>query len=327
MNKTPNLYLPGLRPDGTPRTLIELPGYWKNVGSQQARGGRGDAYLPELLSHLLDQAGVAALVQLDQIDTATGRVLARTLTHNVVTDAGAQTMLKGFGSGGAGSLGQYMVLDIGSAASQVNSAITANASLTAGGITVVAGGNAGTVAGNKAAAFNGNTTNTPCTGTAGIAGAADTVTGGGVVLGYGLGTADYVSASATMTATNIGVAAGQVKNAHALNEWVIALPQVTDGLTNTFVSAVMYNSGSSTAGATGTALAAAPSGTGIGLRQAQFIATFTTTSTAGGYTGLWIVTAATLAATTAAGCYTHLSFNPQTINGTTSLQVTYTIKV
>lgn len=157
MHTLDNLYLPGLAPDGGPRTLVNVPGFWGGQSADQARGGPGDFYLPEVQRANMDRAGVSALVQIDQIDVRSGKVVRRILTHNVLTDIGAQNLLKALYTANQ-SLGQYFILDTNAATAQVNATLTANATATTTAITVVSGGNPGAVTGNKASNFKNNAT-------------------------------------------------------------------------------------------------------------------------------------------------------------------------
>lgn len=325
---TPNLYLPGTLPDGTPRTLVELPGFWSKQASDQRRGGSGDAYLPELMDAVSDAVGLHGIVRIDSIDVsnpAKPYIKRRILTHNVVTDNGAQALLKGLFVANQ-TIAQYLVLNTTAATSQITSAITAGAT-TVTSVSVASGGNAAAVTGNKAASYISNTTSTPSNGSNG--GAADPTTGGGIVLSYGTPNADYVSGSATQSsATAIAIASATIFHAHAVNDWCVANPQTGDGPTSLPSSAIIYNSTASTNAATGTASPATVSGTGIGNRQAQFAVTYGTSSTAGSYSELWLATQSTIAALTAAADYVaHLSFSPSVLNSSTQISVTYDVKL
>lgn len=330
-----NLYLPGLAPDGSPRTLVALDGFWQGQNSDQRRGGPGDAYLPELHDWLSDRLGLSAVVILDQVRVRddSGHKLRkpivekRILAHNVLTDLGAQAMLKGIYNANQ-TIGQYMVLDTNAATAQISTALTANTAYSS--VSVASGGNPSAVTGNKAAQFKNNTTSANTTGTS--AGSADPTTGGGVVLSYGTPNADYVSgeSGSASTATSIAFAASYtVDHAHAINDWVVANPQTGDGPTSLPGTAIMYNSTAATNGATGTASPATVSGTGIGNRQALWNALiFSTSSTAGSYNNLWIVNQSTIAALTAAADYlNHLSFSPLTLNSSTQVSATYSVKI
>lgn len=410
----PNLYLSGLAPDGMPRTLVQVPGFWDHMHSDQARGGRGDFYLPEVERHMRSRGAVSALVQLDQVDVsgARPRVVRRIFTHNVLTDNGAQALLKGLFNSNQ-TIGQYMVLDTNAAVAQLNASITANATATTSALTVLSGGNPTAVSGNKASAFKNNATQyisgipalfsggnpttpgyavfplgasngiaagivtlpgsgygsaptaylqttaagsgvvlgtvtlsagalatVPVT-TAGSAytltaqngaaqgGASDPTTGGGIVVSYGTANADYTSGETASASTGTSIAllnAHTFAHAHAINDYVVANPQTGDGPTSLPGTAIMYNSGSSTNAATGTAIPATVSGTGIGKRQALFSATFSSTSTAATYNNLWIGNQSTIAALTAAADYlTHLSFSNMVISSSFAIAVSYTI--
>lgn len=157
---TDNLYLPGTASDGTPRTLVAIPGYWASQSSDQSRGGPGDAYLPDLQKAGMDRMGLSAIVQIDQIDIsnpAKPYIAKRIIAHNVVTDIGAQNLLKGLYNANQ-TLGQYLVLDTNAATAQVNAPYTANQVTTTTAVTVIAGGAPSAVTGNKAATFKNNAT-------------------------------------------------------------------------------------------------------------------------------------------------------------------------
>lgn len=334
MNLTDNLYIPGVKTDGTPRMLIALDSYWKQHSTNQSRGEPGDAYLPELQGAFVDRNGISALILIDQL--INGKVDSRLIMHNIVTDNGAKMLLNAYASAGVPttSVGQYFVLNTQGAASQLNQTLTGSTpNATGAALTVLAGGNPTATTGNKASAYVANQTSATCT--SGSAGTLDPSTGGAVQVGFGLATVDYMSGNAAttgQTATNIPLAATYTPHSnHSVGEWVVAAPQTGDAQTTTNMtsSAIIYNSAASTNGATGTSLAATVTGTGIGTRQAAFgVALFPTASTGGTYTELWVITTSTLAAlSTATNTYNHLSFPPQILSSIASLQITYIIKV
>lgn len=335
-----NLYLPGLTPSGAPRTLVDASlGYWDQQASDQRRGGRGDAFLPELLDLMArrfrgavtkashprgwrDGLGLATMIVLDQTDARTGAILQRTITANIVTDTGAQALLNLYNT--PGSAGKYLVLHTDNAtAVQTGSAIN-NASGAQTSIAVASGGSKGAVTANKAGSFISSTT--------GNAPTADTTTSGGIDWSYGTANSEIVSGSGTQSSavavaiSSYTVAGGKT---HSAGDFVVSRPQTGDAPTAAPAGAIIYNSGASTAGATGTAAVATISGTGIGNRQALWSSlVFTTTSTAGTYTGLAIVNFTTIAGWAAAGFYNSLSFPGQVISSSQSLTLTsYSVKI
>lgn len=299
---TQNLYLSGLTPDGRPKTLVQIPGYWARQLSDQARGGRGDAFLPDLLGLMRERVGHAEVVVLDTVDNATGRVLERTITHNIVTDTGATNMLKPFANT-APALAPYLALDTASFVAVASSTIasgTATSSIPVNSVAYSA------VAGNAATNPDNTTSAAPNS---------DPTTGGGLVWSYGTANAETVSggSQAASPLTALAIASYTTAKAHNSGDNIVANPQTGDN-PSAAPAGVVYSASSP----------AALSGTGIGNRQAQYTYTFGTATPAGNYTGLWVVTSTTWAAGVG---LTHLSFPAKNINSSTSLQVVYSVRI
>ncbi len=354
LNRAKNLFVGGTNPDdGHPICLIDLPhlDFWGKQANDHLRGSPGDAYLPELLGALHDRAEIATLVQLDQWDHTKGkpRLKRRILCSNVVTDLGAQNLLKLF-TASAGGVAQYMALTLcpnassinGSCASTLSAQITSATDLTTlntnNGPAISAAGpstSAGNIAkftGNSASTYISNTTGNACT--SGAVGGPDATTDGGIAIGYGLAGVEYFSGHATQSnAGNIKAAAGVLHATHNSGEYCVSRAQTGDQVTMASdANSIIYNSSASTNAATGTAISnAAPSGTGKGGRSVVYSAiSFNTSSTAGQYSGLWIITDATIAASTGATThlqYSHLSFSPLQIGSSSSITATYTISL
>lgn len=315
---TENLYLPGLQPNGMPVTLVDLPGYWNKQRSEQARGGSGDAYIDEMARCVNDYSGrMHGLVVMDQFSTRTGKVLARTITHNVETDTLINNMLKLIGSTGASSsLGQYLGIDTATAAWQQSGSTISSGAQTA--ITVA--GNtytAAIVTGNAAASFQAASSNNG-TGqnvtTPGVGAVPDPVYGTGIIWSFGTANAETVSGTTgSTTATSIPITSYTVAHTHTAGDWVVASPSTKDGPAS--APAGLLLSTSITATYTTTA--------GVGNRKAQLVFTFAAGSTPGLYTGLWVATFATVGAYAASGCYAHVSTQQQTLNSSTGIQSTY----
>ena len=322
-----NLYLPGVLPDGTPRTLVDIPGYWGRTRSDQHRGGPGEAYEVDLSRTLREaHGGMSALVMLDRIDHATGKVLSRTLTHNVETDTVINNMLKLFGSSGAiTTLGQYVALDTTTAWAVMSGGTINNAS--GAQTTIVVAGNtftgntlvSGNVAANWAAAASNNGTGQNVT-TPGIAGP-DAVYGTGINWSYGTSNAEWVSGvnAGSYTSTSLQIASFTVTagKSHVAGDYVVAYPSTKDGPAAA-PGGMFVNATPATPTYTTTA--------GIGNRKVQLVSTC---SSVGGfpsasYSGIWIVSFSTVGTYVSTGTYAHISSTPQVLNATTSVQVTYT---
>lgn len=320
-SKTPNLYLPGLLPDGTPRTLVDIPGYWSRHSSDQHRGGPGEIYLDEVASAAKESLNRPwlGLVQLDRISKETGKVIQRTLTHNVECDLLINNMLKLLGSTGASSLlGQYLLIDTITAASQQTGGAINGASGAQTTIAVASGGAASLVAGNVSTSFLATASNVGTGQNVTTPGAnPDVVWGTGIIWSYGTANAEYVSgttSASTGTAINITSFTVLGGKTHSATEWVVAGPSTKDNPTalpagGVFSTAIVatYNSGA-----------------GIKNRTAQLQFTYNTSTTPGSYTGIWVANASTWATGVA---YAHVVSSPQVVNTSTSLQVTYTAQL
>lgn len=138
-----------------------------------------------------------------------------------------------------------------------------------------------------------------------------------ITVSYGTANAETFTTGASagaLGATSIAVASQTSVNAHSVNDYIVTQPSTSDNPSSVSNSA---NSGALAAGAF------TFSGTGAGNRQVQIQYTFSTSTTAGAYTESYTSNAATIAAGTTGS---HLIFPPQTINSTTSLQLTVTEK-
>jgi|GEM_PF-5534646 len=351
-SKHDNLYLPGLAPDGGPRTLVHIPGYWHNQLSNQHAGGAGDAYEHELGRLLLQHGSgrMAGLARLDEVDARTGRVIKRVITHNVETDAFLNRVLaEFFGSTGDASaaahlnaggtwLGQYLSITPATATAATNGTVTVSSVFGAvTGYPVVSGGAAALVTGiasstfKAAATVDGTLQNTgnAATGVPTLTGGkypgSDNTFGTGIILGFGTANAEVANGSTTTSlAAQIflsGSSTSQTNyttlNAHASGDFVVAGPSSKDGPTTAPTGAQIS-----------TALVATyTAGAGVGNRKAQLQFTFTTAGgfTAGSYTDLWVINVSSTGSWTAANnAYAHVVNAPLTLNSSTNLQATYT---
>lgn len=340
-SKNPNLYLPGLTPEGRPRFLLNVPGAWDNMRADQGRGGPGDAYLDELCRTLLHNSpgGMAGLAILDTIDNATGLVLARDISHNVETDNFFNNQaLKIFGSAAyTPTQGQYLAISTATASVAQNGATVATTTYNATtGYPVVAGGAASLITGIASSTFKAaatvdgllQNTGNAAAGVPSITGGkypgSDNTFGTGIIIGYGTPNAEVANGSTTTsTATAIflsGSSTSQTNyalvNAHANGDFVVAGPSCKDGPTAAPTGAQIS-----------TAIAgSATAGSGVGNRKMQLQFTFTTSGgfTAASYTDLWVITVSTTGAWTAATVpFAHTVNAPQVLNSSQSIQATY----
>lgn len=234
------------------------------------------------------QTGPLGLWEIVSLDKM-GNVIKRIWTKNVVTDNGATSMLKNTWN------------NAGSAVSIFNQiAITTNA----GSTTLTTG-------------LTNGQTNITSLAVASLP--ASIASGTTLTVGYGTGQTQSVTTSglANAGATSISVNSYTSNAAYAIGTNVVPNPTTSDnpsslGGTNTYSGAL--------AGGAFTF-----SGTGAGNRQVQIQYTFSTSSPAGSYTEAWTVNTNPVAAINQTA--SHLIFAGQTINSTTSLQITVIEKV
>lgn len=208
-------------------------------------------------------------------------ILERLIAKNIITDNGATTMLKVFGSA-APSFFNHLQMSADAKTLQ----LSATAASAQAACTVAANGT--------------NFTNTMV-----------------AYVGYGLGTQETKNVSSS-TATSVTMSTN-LANTHNANEWLVQAPgtQTNNAVDNPSAVTSGYDSGALAGGAF------TYSGTGPGNRQVQVAYNFPSNAGApgGGYTDLWLSTAATIAAGTTGA---HLTRSPLAVNGTTGANVTYT---
>lgn len=325
-----DLFIPGLFQDERgverPRTLIDIPGFDAACKFDQMRGARGDVYEDELLAHMSKGMGLGptALVLLDRRDARTGKIISRTITHNVETDYGVNALLKLFGNAGAGTVAPFIAIDTATATAVMSGASITNASGAQTTIAVVSGGAAAAVAGNTSTSFIANASNNGSGQNNSAPGAnPDPRFGTGIIWTYGVpANTEYVAGTTSASgATSINITSYTVAGGktHAAGDFVVAGPSTADGSNAVAPAGITY---SPTQAATYTAPQGATGG--IGQRKAQLQYIFPVTTPAASYTGLWIVTSVTWAAGVG---YAHLVTNPQTINGSTTLTATWILTV
>src|ERR1035437_4767932 len=323
-SKTPNLYLPGLAPDGHPRTHICLPGVWGNLQTEQLRGGHGEVVMPVLLLVVRQGylKGRATVVVFDVINAETALVESRCITSNIITDLGAVASLGVF-SHNSPVGANYLALDQSVAAVTLNGTITPGAqtalTVSATGASGYSGGAPSYQAANAASTFQANASNTGIkqnNNNAGVVSATvglDTLYGTGITVSLGTSNAEGVAGSVTAnSATNVNITSYVTTKTHTSGDWVVANGSTSD------------NPGSAPAGIQfSTAVTAVPSGFGIGGRSVVLTYTFVQgTITPGQYSGGWLTTAA---ASASGIWYGRFVLSPQAVSNNAGCSISYTI--
>lgn len=211
-------------------------------------------------------------------------ILERLIAANIITDTGATALLKGaFNSAAPSSVYNHMQLSADAKTAQLSGAM---ASTGATAIPVTSGGT--------------NFTSTML-----------------AYLGYGTANQETVNIGSGSTATSV-VSSATTKT-HNANDYLVQAPGTQSNAASDNPSSVTsgYDSGALGAGAY------TFSGSGPGNRQVQIVYDFPANSGApgGGYTDLWMSTAATIAAGTSGA---HLTRSPLLVNGSTGANCTYT---
>ena len=223
------------------------------------------------------------------------RTLSEVWCRNIVTDNGATSLLKNLwnNAGSAVAIMNHLVIAFGNQAyavqtgAAINNASGAQTSIACSG-------------GVQAAAFGNSVSITWSYGTTN----AETWTTGSSAPGNQGATSITVVSQTTVSG-----------HTHSAGDFVVNIPLTSDN------PASVSNSADSGALPGGDFTF---SGTGAGNRQVQIQFTFSTSTAAGAYTESYTSNAGTIASNSTAN---HLIFPPQTINSTTSLQLTITEKV
>lgn len=217
-------------------------------------------------------------------------VASRLIAENIVTDTGATAMLKNTWNNAGSAVGIFnqIAIDTNAGSTTLTSALAANTS----GVTSIS------VAATPASIASGTT----------------------LTLGYGTGNTQNIvtSALANAGATSITVTSFTV-NATGFSIGANVVPNPTTSDNPSSLGGTSAYSGALSSGAF------TFSGTGAGNRQVSIQFTFSTSTTAGSYTEAWTVNTNPVAATGETA--SHLIFPVQTINSSTSLQITIVEKV
>lgn len=164
----------------------------------------------------------------------------------------------------------------------------------------------------KTAQLSGAMTSTGVTAIPVISGGAAFTNGMSITLGYGTANTETLTVGSGSTSTSIVCSA--TTKTHSANDWVVQNPLTSDNPSSVTSG---YDSGALAGGAF------AYSGAGAGSRQVVVTYNFPTNAGApgGGYTDMWLASAATIASNTTAA---HVTHSPAIVNSTTGLNATYT---